>query len=62
MRMATIAVWLKVEEERVVQALQEASEKLDGIEGEVTLDFSAVRRIDPGRGPGDGRVGEYCRG
>ena len=47
MRMAMIAVWLKVEEERVVQALQEASEKLDGIEGEVTLDLSSVRRIDP---------------
>ena len=45
--MAMIAVWLKVEEERVVQALQEASEKLDGIEGEVTLDLSSVRRIDP---------------
>ena len=29
--MAMIAVWLKVDEERVVQALQEAEAKLDKI-------------------------------
>ncbi len=46
-RMAMIAVWLKIDEERVVQALQKAGEKLGGVEGEVALDFSAVRRIDP---------------
>jgi len=46
-RMAMIAVWLKIDEERVVQALQEAGEKLDSVEGEVVLDFSSVRRIDP---------------
>jgi anti-anti-sigma regulatory factor len=45
--MATIAVWIKVEEERVVQSLQETGERLDGVDGEVTLDFSAVHRIDP---------------
>jgi anti-anti-sigma regulatory factor len=45
-RMAMIAVWLKIDEERVVQALQEAGEKLDRVEGEVVLDFSSVRRID----------------
>jgi anti-anti-sigma regulatory factor len=45
-RMATIAVWLKIDEERVVQALQEAAEKLDSVEGEVALDFSSVSRID----------------
>jgi anti-anti-sigma regulatory factor len=45
--MAMIAVWLKIDEERVVQALQEAGEKLDSVEGEVALDFSSVRRIDP---------------
>ena len=45
--MAMIAVWLKVDEERVVQALHEAGEKLDSVEGEVALDFSSVRRIDP---------------
>jgi len=42
-----IAVWLKIDEERIVQALQEAGEKLDSVEGEVALDFSSVRRIDP---------------
>lgn len=45
--MAMIPVWLKIDEESVVQALQEAGEKLDGVEGEVALDFSSVRRIDP---------------
>jgi len=43
-----IAVWLKIDEERIVQALHEAKEKLDNVEGEVALDFSSVRRIDPG--------------
>jgi len=46
-RMAVIAVWIKIDEERVVQALQEAGEKLDGVENEVVLDLSSVRRIDP---------------
>jgi anti-anti-sigma regulatory factor len=47
MSMAMIAVWLKIDEESVVQALREAGEKLDSVEGEVALDFSSVRRIDP---------------
>jgi len=46
MDMAMIAVWVRIDEERIVQALQEAEEKLDGVEGEVALDFSSVRRID----------------
>jgi anti-anti-sigma regulatory factor len=46
--MEMIAVWLKIDGERVVPALQEAREKLDSAEGEVVLDFSSVRRIDPG--------------
>jgi len=46
-RMAMVAVWLKIDEERMIQALQEAGEKLDSVEGEVALDFSSVRRIDP---------------
>jgi len=46
-RMAMIAVWLKIDEERIVQALQEAVERLDSIEGEVALDLSSVGRIDP---------------
>ncbi len=44
--MAMIAVWLKIDEERVVQALHEAAEKLDSVEGEMALDFSSVQRID----------------
>lgn len=44
--MATVAVWLNIEEERIVAALQEAGEKLDGASGEVVLDFLSVRRID----------------
>jgi anti-anti-sigma regulatory factor len=44
--MAMIAVLLNVDETRVVPALREVGEKLDGTEGEVTLDFSSVHRID----------------
>jgi anti-anti-sigma regulatory factor len=44
--MAMISEWLKIDEERVVQGLQEAGEKLDSVEGEVALDFSSVRRLD----------------
>jgi anti-anti-sigma regulatory factor len=45
--MAMIAVWLKIDEGCVAKALQEAGERLDGVEREVVLDFSSVRRIDP---------------
>ena len=48
MLMAVLAVWLKVDEKRLVQMLQEAGGKLDSADGEVVLDFSAVSRIDPG--------------
>ncbi len=41
------AVWLKIDGERVVHALQEALKKLDGAGGEVVLDFSSVHRINP---------------
>ncbi len=44
--MATIAVWLKIDEERVVQALQEAGETLGSAAGDLLLDFSSLRRID----------------
>jgi anti-anti-sigma regulatory factor len=44
--MATITVWLNMDEKEVVLALQEAREKLDGTEGEAVLDFASVRRID----------------
>jgi len=42
------AVWLKIDPERVAEALHEALEKLDSAGGELVLDFSSVRRIDPG--------------
>jgi len=47
MALEMIAVWLKIDEGRVVQALQEAGERLGSVEGEVALDFSSVSRIDP---------------
>ena len=43
--MAMTAVWLNIDEESFVQALQEAEKKLAVGDGEVTLDFSAVHRI-----------------
>ena len=46
--MATDAVWVKVDAERVVQAFEEAGEKLADAPAEVVLDFSSVYRIDPG--------------
>jgi anti-anti-sigma regulatory factor len=42
-----IDVWLEVDGNRVAQVLNEAAEKLDSADGDVFLDFSAVRRIDP---------------
>ncbi len=44
--MAMIAVILNIDETRMVSALREAGEKLEGTEGEAVLDFSSVRRID----------------
>lgn len=45
--MTMIADWLKIDGERVAQSLQEAQAKLDSVEGELVLDFSTVRRVDP---------------
>ena len=45
--MTMIALWLKIDEKHVVEALQEAGEKLDTAERKVVLDFSSVQRIDP---------------
>lgn len=45
--MGMIAVLLKIDGERVAHALREACEKLDVADGEMVLDFSTVRRIDP---------------
>lgn len=44
--MAMTAVFLNVDETRLIPTLREAGEKLDGTENEVALDFSSVLRID----------------
>lgn len=41
-----IAVWMKVEGNRIPDSLREAGEKLDSADGEVVLDFSSLRRMD----------------
>ncbi len=41
------AEWLEVNQERVVEDLQLASETLGTVDGDVVLDFSRVRRVDP---------------
>lgn len=45
--MAVLDTWLTIEEQRLVPALQQASEKLDSAAGEIVLDFSSVLRVDP---------------
>ncbi len=45
--MTTNAECLEIDGERVVETLQAASETLDSVKGNVVLDFSSVRRIDP---------------
>ena len=47
MTMATFPVSLNIDGEPLVHALLEAREKLDTAQGDVFLDFSSVRRIDP---------------
>lgn len=46
--MAIITSWVRVDEERAVQDLEDARDKLDTADGELVLDFALVRRIDPG--------------
>ena len=46
-RMTMNAEWIEIDGERVVQDLQAARETLDTAQGDVVLDFSSVRRIDP---------------
>ena len=48
MTMTTIPVWHEIDGERVTDSLQETCEKINGDAGNVSLDFSSVRRIDPG--------------
>ncbi len=43
--MAAIVVW-RIDDDRVASALHEAGTKLDSVEGELVLDFSAVHRLD----------------
>jgi anti-anti-sigma regulatory factor len=45
--MAKTVPVLKVDEERTLEAIQDACEKLDGAAGEIVLDFSSVGRLDP---------------
>lgn len=45
--MDAIAVSLKIDGDHIADALQVAREQLNGAQGEVVLDFSAVGRIDP---------------
>ena len=44
--MPMIAVFLNIDEKRVVLDLREAGKNLDCTQGEAVLDFSSVRRID----------------
>ncbi len=45
--MATLAVWLKLDEDEFVRDLQQACEKLHGANGQVVLDLSSVQRVSP---------------
>ena len=45
--MTTTAETHRVNGENMAQALEEIGAKLSGTEGQVVLDFSGVRRIDP---------------
>ena len=45
--MTTIAMLHKVNGESLAQELIEVREKLNSADGEVILDFTAVRRVDP---------------
>lgn len=44
--MGTNALWVKVDGNRVVHAVQAARESLDGGQAEVMLDFSSVQRLE----------------
>lgn len=44
--MATVALWLKIEEKNLVPGLIEAEDHLDTGEGEIVLDISSVGRVD----------------
>ena len=44
--MSTIAAFMKVDQDRIAPALEDAAGDLDRAQGEAVLDFSSVRRID----------------
>ncbi|HLZ39622.1 MAG TPA: STAS domain-containing protein [Candidatus Sulfotelmatobacter sp.] len=44
--MATITVFLSVDEPHAASALQQATGRIEGESGELVVDFSTVRRID----------------
>jgi anti-anti-sigma regulatory factor len=46
--MAVSSVWLNIDGDRVAEALHGVGDKLEAVDGELTLDFSSVRRVDPG--------------
>ena len=46
--MPTIAEWLTIDKEQVIEGLRQAQEKLEMASGELVLDFSGVQRIEPG--------------
>jgi|SRR5271166_2982196 len=48
MTMTTVPVWHEIDGERVADSLQETCENLNGDAGNLHLDFSSVRRLDPG--------------
>lgn len=48
MTVATIADYVKIDGERIVDALQDARSRIDGANSEVVLDLCSVPRIDSG--------------
>jgi len=48
MTLTTVSLWHEIDGERVADSLQETCDKLNGDAGNVSLDFSSVRRLDPG--------------
>lgn len=45
--MVTDSVWIKIDGARVTAGCEDALAKLDGSAGELVLDLSEVRRLDP---------------
>ena len=46
--MPTIAEWLTIDGEQVLDGLRHAREKMETCSGELVLDFSAIQRLQPG--------------